>query len=174
MKLSKCHFFTKEIQYLGHILSTKGIKLLPSKTQAIQNMHLPKNGKTSTCIPWAGRILQEIHKELYKNCETFDNINSSTSKIQVGSNPSQCILNPEGISHPSTNLNLSESEETLHSLYRCIQWCMWSSTFPGTWWYGITYSLPLTHIYWHSIQMEYHRTRGIWSILCSHKVELVP
>ena len=29
MKLSKCHFFTKEIQYLGHILSTKGIKPLP-------------------------------------------------------------------------------------------------------------------------------------------------
>ena len=26
MKLSKCHFFTKEIQYLGHILSTKGIR----------------------------------------------------------------------------------------------------------------------------------------------------
>ena len=25
MKFSKCHIFTKEIQYLGHILSTKGI-----------------------------------------------------------------------------------------------------------------------------------------------------
>ena len=25
MKLSKCHFFSKVIQYLGHILSTKGI-----------------------------------------------------------------------------------------------------------------------------------------------------
>ena len=25
MKLGKCHFFTKEIQYLGHILSTRGI-----------------------------------------------------------------------------------------------------------------------------------------------------
>ena len=42
MKLSKCHFFTKQIQYLGHILSIKGIKPLPSKTQAIQNMHPPK------------------------------------------------------------------------------------------------------------------------------------
>ena len=42
MKFSKCHFFTKEIQYLGHILSTKGIQPLPSKTQAIQNMHPPK------------------------------------------------------------------------------------------------------------------------------------
>ena len=41
-KLSNCHFFTKEIQYLGHIRRTKGIRLLPSKTQAIQNMFPPK------------------------------------------------------------------------------------------------------------------------------------
>ena len=39
MKLSKCYFFSNEIQYLGHILSTKGICPLPSKTQAIQKMH---------------------------------------------------------------------------------------------------------------------------------------
>ena len=42
MKFSKCHFLTKEIQYLGHILSTRGIQPLPSKTRAIQNMHPPK------------------------------------------------------------------------------------------------------------------------------------
>ena len=45
MKLNKCHFFTKEIQYLGHILSTKGIQPLPPKTQVIQNMHPPKTLK---------------------------------------------------------------------------------------------------------------------------------
>ena len=39
MKLSKCLFFSKEIQYLGHILSTKGIQPLPLKRQAIKNMH---------------------------------------------------------------------------------------------------------------------------------------
>ena len=33
MKLSKCHFFTKEIQYIRHIFSTKGIRPLPSKTK---------------------------------------------------------------------------------------------------------------------------------------------
>ena len=31
MKWSKCHFFSKEVQYLGHILSTKGIHPLPPK-----------------------------------------------------------------------------------------------------------------------------------------------
>ena len=45
MKLSKCHFFTTEIQYLRHILSTKGIRPLPSKTQVINNMHPPKTAK---------------------------------------------------------------------------------------------------------------------------------
>ena len=32
MKKSKCSFFSKEIQYLGHILSATGIQPLPSKT----------------------------------------------------------------------------------------------------------------------------------------------
>ena len=45
MKLSKCHFFTKEIQYLGHILGIEGIKPVPAKTEAIKAMHPPVNPK---------------------------------------------------------------------------------------------------------------------------------
>ena len=45
MKKSKCNFFSKEIQYLGHILSTTGIRPLPSKTQAIQCMEPPTSPK---------------------------------------------------------------------------------------------------------------------------------
>ena len=45
MILSKCHFFTKEIQYLRHFLSTTGIRPLPSKTQAINSMYPPKTAK---------------------------------------------------------------------------------------------------------------------------------
>ena len=45
MILSKGHFFIKEIQYLGHILSTAGVRPLPLKTQAINTMHLPKTAK---------------------------------------------------------------------------------------------------------------------------------
>ena len=45
MKLRKCHFFAKEMQYLGHILSTTGIRPQPSKTQAINNMYPYKTAK---------------------------------------------------------------------------------------------------------------------------------
>ena len=45
MKLSKCNFFAKEIQYLGHILGVEGIKPVPAKTEAIKAMHPPVNPK---------------------------------------------------------------------------------------------------------------------------------
>ena len=45
MKKSKCNFFSKEIQYLCHILSATGIHPLPSKTHAIQTMKLPTTPK---------------------------------------------------------------------------------------------------------------------------------
>ena len=44
MKLSKCHFFTREIQYLGHILGWKGSGQSQPK-QAIKAMHPPVNPK---------------------------------------------------------------------------------------------------------------------------------
>ena len=45
MKLRKCHFFAKDIQYLGQILSVTDIKPLPSKMEAIKIMLPPKNAK---------------------------------------------------------------------------------------------------------------------------------
>ena len=45
IKKSKCNFFSKEIQYLGHILSATGIRPLPSKTHGIQHMQPPTTPK---------------------------------------------------------------------------------------------------------------------------------
>ena len=45
MRKSKCSFFSKEIQYLGHILSATGIRPLPAKTLTIQHMQPPTTPK---------------------------------------------------------------------------------------------------------------------------------
>ena len=53
MKKSKCSFFSKEIQYLGHILSATGIRPLPAKTHAIQHMQpsmTPKQVRAFLCL----------------------------------------------------------------------------------------------------------------------------
>ena len=42
LKESKCDFFKKEIHYLGHLISDKGIYPLPEKLDTIYNMPKPK------------------------------------------------------------------------------------------------------------------------------------
>ena len=81
MKKSKCNFFSKEIQYLGHILSATGIRPLPSKTHAIQNMKPLTTPKQVRAFLWFSGILQEIHKGICQNSETTYSAHQTASKI---------------------------------------------------------------------------------------------
>ena len=45
LKLEKCCFFKKHIQYLGHLILEEGIQPLPEKLESIAKMPAPKNPK---------------------------------------------------------------------------------------------------------------------------------
>ncbi|KAI3815647.1 hypothetical protein L1987_15324 [Smallanthus sonchifolius] len=42
-KFSKCEFWLKEVQFLGHIVYNKGIHVDPAKIEAVKNWNAPKN-----------------------------------------------------------------------------------------------------------------------------------
>ena len=60
LKLQKCDFFKKHIQYLGHLISDEGIQPLPEKLESIRKVSVPTNPKEVKTIPWTCRLLQEI------------------------------------------------------------------------------------------------------------------
>jgi len=45
LKPTKCHFACKEVKYLGHIVSEKGIKPDANKVKAVSDYPIPKNVK---------------------------------------------------------------------------------------------------------------------------------
>ena len=45
LKLSKCRFIRKEVDYLGHIITTEGLKPNPAQTAAVANFPVPTNLK---------------------------------------------------------------------------------------------------------------------------------
>ena len=45
MKKSKCSFFKKELHYLGHLLTTDGLKPQPEKVKAISELKPPTTAK---------------------------------------------------------------------------------------------------------------------------------
>ena len=90
MKLSKCHFFTKEISYLRHILSTKGIRLVPSKTQAINNMHPQKTVKQVHTFLRFNRYYRKFIRNFAKMAKPLTLLNHQKQNL----NGHQCMTQP--------------------------------------------------------------------------------
>ena len=44
-KFSKCEFWLKELIYLGHVVSAKGVSVIPDKVQTILDWESPKSVK---------------------------------------------------------------------------------------------------------------------------------
>ena len=42
-KLSKCNFWMKEVQFLGHVISTQGIVVDPAKVEVVVEWECPKS-----------------------------------------------------------------------------------------------------------------------------------
>ena len=45
LKLSKCHFFAKEVQYLGHVISAEGVATDPDKTRVVAEWPRPQTAR---------------------------------------------------------------------------------------------------------------------------------
>ena len=72
LKKSKCVFIKQELHYLGHLLTTDGIKPWNEKVKAISEMKPPTNQKRSQRIFQHGRKLQEVQKQtelIRKECK---------------------------------------------------------------------------------------------------------
>jgi hypothetical protein len=53
-KFSKCVFWLEEIQFLGHVLSTRGIAVDPSKSQGHFGVETPDHCSSGSKFPWTG------------------------------------------------------------------------------------------------------------------------
>ena len=107
MKLSKCHFVTKEIQYLGHILNTKGIRPLPSETQAIKNMHPPKTPKQVCTFLGLVGYYRNFIRNFAKIAKPLTLLTCQQAKFKWTPTHHTSFFDTQGISHPSTNIALS-------------------------------------------------------------------
>ena len=45
VKLNRCHFAQREVQYLGHIVFAAGVRPDPAKTKAVSTNPVPNNVK---------------------------------------------------------------------------------------------------------------------------------
>ena len=59
-KTSKCFFGVQEVEYLGHIIYHKGVKVDPNKIKAIKEWKVPTTIKKLHEISWVNRALSQV------------------------------------------------------------------------------------------------------------------
>ena len=78
LKLSKCQFWKKEIEYLGHLVSQEGIKVMPDKINTVLKIKPPSNvkeaksalgimGYVASFIPMYSKVVWHINRLMQKN-----------------------------------------------------------------------------------------------------------
>ncbi|WVZ84470.1 hypothetical protein U9M48_031500 [Paspalum notatum var. saurae] len=60
-KFSKCAFWLKEVSFLGHILSEKGVAVDPSKVKDVLNWKQPETVDRDSEFPWFSGLLPPLH-----------------------------------------------------------------------------------------------------------------
>ena len=104
LKPSKCFFFREEIEYLGHVVSRKGVATNPKKVEAVTKCYQKQDGKLRV-IAYASRSVSksESHYPAHKLeflafkwavCEKFHEYlcGSNTFEVYTDNNPLTYVL----------------------------------------------------------------------------------
>ena len=172
MKLSKCYLFTKEMLYLGNVLGATGIKPLPSKMAPIKLLKPLKNAKqVKAFLGLVGYYCKFI--KTFAWIAKLHSLYTSRCKVYLDIRSPRSIQYSQKCFGRSTYPLLPKSFKTLHSIHRCLWWCLWSSVITGTWWLRDPSCISLPHIHRHTMEMEHYRTGSLWHLLRCNKVELL-
>ena len=147
MKKSKCSFFSKEIQYLGHILSATGIRPLLAKTHAIPHMQPPMTPKQVTAFLGLVGYYRKFIKEFAKIAKQLTLLTRQQVKFE---------WTPE---HHTTFLHLKEAivqAPILHHPNPERRYIVYTDTSDDAWqsttltraqWHGVPNSISITHFH---------------------------
>ena len=124
LKLEKCCFFKKHIQYLGHLISADGIQPLPEKLESIAKMPAPKNPKE---VKQFLGLVGYYRKFVPRFADIFKSANASNKegcRIQVDTRMRKLLPDLRRISTTSTNTMIPRPPSQLHTLHRRIKICL--------------------------------------------------
>ncbi|GKA98989.1 putative reverse transcriptase domain-containing protein [Tanacetum coccineum] len=68
-KFSKCEFWIPKVQFLGHVIDSKGIHVDPAKIESIKDWASPKTPTGDPLIFRTCRLLPQIHRGLLQDSE---------------------------------------------------------------------------------------------------------
>lgn len=83
LKAKKCNFFRKEVTFLGHVISERGVKTDPSKTAAVENWMTPTNISGLRSFLGLASYYRRFIKDFAKVAKCLHELTSKNKQMDV-------------------------------------------------------------------------------------------
>ncbi|GJS91521.1 putative reverse transcriptase domain-containing protein [Tanacetum coccineum] len=84
VKFSKCEFWLREVQFLGHVINNKGIKVDPTKINAIMNWEQPKTPIEIRSFLGLAGYYRRFIQDFTKIASSFTKLTRKNAKFEWG------------------------------------------------------------------------------------------
>ena len=121
LKLKKCCFFKKHIQYLGHLISADGIQPLPEKLESIAKMPAPKTRKEVKQFLGLVGYYRKFVPRFADISKVLTHLTKKDMEFKWTTRMRKLLPDLKGIPTTSTNTSISQPPSQLHTLHRCIK-----------------------------------------------------
>ena len=115
-KFSKCQFWLKEVSFLGHILSAKGVAVDPSKVQEVLEWKSPTSSYGDSEFSRISGLLPPIHSRFLQDCEAHDEASPEGSQVQLDFRLRSSLSKVEDFIDYCTSLDPTRCHQTV----RCV------------------------------------------------------
>ena len=127
LKLEKCCFFKKHIQYLGHLISADGIQPLPEKLESIAKMPAPKNPKEVKQFLGLIGYYRKFVPRFADISRVLTHLTKKDVEFKWTPECEKCFSDTKGILETGTDTQIPRPPSKLHIVHRRIKvslrWC---------------------------------------------------
>jgi hypothetical protein len=80
-KKSKCEFWLKEVPFLGHVISERGISIDPSKIEDVLSWNTPTSVSDIHSFLGLAGYYRRIHRRIFQNLQANDQVVTKGQEI---------------------------------------------------------------------------------------------
>ena len=110
LKLQKCSFFKKHIQYLGHLISDEGIQPLPEKLASIRNISVPTTPKEVKQFLGLVGYYRKFIPRFSDISRVLTQLNQEKQELQLDHRMRKVLSTAERLPTESSNTEVSRPE----------------------------------------------------------------
>lgn len=116
VKVEKCEFMKKEVDYLGMVISGEGVKMKDGKVKAVTEWKEP----TCTSLLWICQLLPTVYLRLLKRSQASYQPSQKEPEMGIGTKSTTSVQQLEISVYHSIHINPPRPNKTIPIGDRCI------------------------------------------------------